>query len=310
MDDLLKENEKIAGYIKYEGISVNDGFFDARKSSEALLGLDESLRYFINKEGVNNDFDIPVRIQKGSWIALIATAGLSIIATGYLTSAVSTIAKNDFKDVTTKDLFNSALKKIQTVVDITKHSNTRIKSEIKAKVIDYKNQIIGVTNSAGEVLKITKDEFDAFLECPENLLNKLASNVNENISLKIGRIDKDKIIETEIKSDEKYLFYVDQDDNDEEDLFPELRDGDIVELEGKITKGNEKTNYIGLEYKGHILNCKPENGGVKQYKPSLFTKAVVRGIVHRIIKEKKPQLIIMSIKILEEELSKQTLFKI
>ena len=33
----------VLGYLKYRGESVEEGFLDARKSANALLGLDEAI---------------------------------------------------------------------------------------------------------------------------------------------------------------------------------------------------------------------------------------------------------------------------
>ena len=71
----MNQEEKYIGYLKYsKGKSIEDGLLDARKSAEALLGFDEILRYFVTKknpEFKNINFEIPVRIRKGSWEALI-----------------------------------------------------------------------------------------------------------------------------------------------------------------------------------------------------------------------------------------------
>lgn len=88
------QEEKYIGYLKYSGKSVESGLLDVRKSAEALLGFDEILRYFLLKEDPTLkeiDFEIPVRIKKGSWEALIPEtiegwilAGGGITATTYL----------------------------------------------------------------------------------------------------------------------------------------------------------------------------------------------------------------------------------
>jgi len=36
-----EDNEAILAFIKYEGNLVEDGYLDARKSGEALVGIDE-----------------------------------------------------------------------------------------------------------------------------------------------------------------------------------------------------------------------------------------------------------------------------
>ena len=91
------DDEIYLGYIKYDGMLVENGLMDGRKQAQAIIGLDEALRYFISKqvpELRNLDFEIPFRIQKGSWEALIpetaatwAQAGLGIVATAYFTKA-------------------------------------------------------------------------------------------------------------------------------------------------------------------------------------------------------------------------------
>ena len=43
------KQEKSFAYIKYEGKSVKEGL-DARKSGEALVGIDDMLRYFLSQE--------------------------------------------------------------------------------------------------------------------------------------------------------------------------------------------------------------------------------------------------------------------
>ena len=74
MKDSMDQDEKFIGYLKYSGKSVADGFLDTRKSAEALLGFDEMLRYFLLKEDPSLkdvDFEIPVKIRKGSWEMVI-----------------------------------------------------------------------------------------------------------------------------------------------------------------------------------------------------------------------------------------------
>jgi hypothetical protein len=40
---LLMENEDCIGYLSYSGSLVENGLLDARKSAQALLGLDEAI---------------------------------------------------------------------------------------------------------------------------------------------------------------------------------------------------------------------------------------------------------------------------
>ena len=43
-------DDQYIGYLKYSGHSVNDGCLDARKAANALIGFDESLRFFIEDD--------------------------------------------------------------------------------------------------------------------------------------------------------------------------------------------------------------------------------------------------------------------
>jgi len=63
------ENNYLA-YFKYSGEKTREGYMDAKKSAEALLGIDEVLRFLIYKKAPELSeikFDIPIKIQKGSW---------------------------------------------------------------------------------------------------------------------------------------------------------------------------------------------------------------------------------------------------
>ena len=67
--EVLSEQEYL-GYFKYEGSLVESGYMDARKSAEALIGIDEVLRHFLfqqDKTLQEKEIEIPIRIRKGSW---------------------------------------------------------------------------------------------------------------------------------------------------------------------------------------------------------------------------------------------------
>lgn len=99
-------------HIKYQGELVEDGFLDARKSAEILIGIDEVIRFFLfqeNKESAKLNLEIPIRVKKGCWMAILPSyllTTLSGFVAAYEMTALHTIAKNDFKDVTSKDRCN------------------------------------------------------------------------------------------------------------------------------------------------------------------------------------------------------------
>jgi hypothetical protein len=88
----MEQEEKYLGFLKYEGEMVSEGYMDARKSAQALLGFDEAIRFFAGQQARELrkiDFEFPVRIKKGSWeivipdiIELIKLGG-GVIGTAY-----------------------------------------------------------------------------------------------------------------------------------------------------------------------------------------------------------------------------------
>jgi len=67
------DNETLA-YLKYDGELASEGYLDIKKSADVLYGFDKSLRYFLYQENhaiQDIEFDIPIKIRKGSWEALI-----------------------------------------------------------------------------------------------------------------------------------------------------------------------------------------------------------------------------------------------
>jgi hypothetical protein len=65
-------------------------------------------------------------------------------------------------------------------------------------------------------------------------------------------------------------------------LFPELKHGMNVVLDGEVTRGNETTNSIGFRYNDHILTAYPKTGSVVRYKSTLFLKAKIFGTISRV----------------------------
>lgn len=285
----MSENKNYLGYIKYEGRLVEEGFLDTRKSAEALLGFDEILRYFVLKDRPDLrdlDFEIPVRIGKGSWGVLIPetigqwiAAGCGIIATTYLATAAKKMAEKDFSDVGFKDVFRAALRSTQWAIRIAIHYGTITKKKFENVKFRQNNQEIGVPNDRNEYLYVPKRELKLFSELPVNIFSKNTALIEKERAFKVGVYENGKPEEVTITHREKGIFY--KEDEEEEILFPELKHGQLVELEGDISRGNKNSNTLGLEYQGHVLNCIPKEGSVVRFKDSLFSNVRVIGVIDR-----------------------------
>jgi hypothetical protein len=129
----------------------------------------------------------------------------------------------------------------------------------------------------------------------------LASVIEIERSLKISIFDPVAPISVEISRKERYIFYDESDDSDV--LFPELVHGQIVELLGVVTRGNEMSNTIGFLYEGHILTAIPRKGSIVRYKSHLFLSCKISGEITRADKkgnviENRPRLIFDDLQIL------------
>lgn len=318
----MSEDIKYLGYIKYEGKLVEEGLLDIKKSAEALLGFDEMLRYFLIKERSDLrdiEFDIPVQIKKGSWFAGIPEnigewllAGGGIVATTYLASAAKKMAENDFDEVSLKNIFRGAIKSVQWMIKITKHAGGLENKKFNNIKWGNNNESIGIPNDSGEYLYVPIEQLELFSELPRKLFEKNSIVIEEERSFSVGLVENGKTEEVSITIQEKNLFYK-EDDDGEDVLFPELKHGQHVELEGYITRGNKNSNTLGLEYKKRILTCIPAEGSVTRFKDNLFSQAKVFGAIDRNNElghatEKKPKIIFSKINNMEPRDKSQSLF--
>ena len=138
------------------------------------------------------------------------------------------------------------------------------------------------------------------------MLSRITDSVDIERTLTIG-VQKPEGFETAtVSANEKTYFGSAPVEDDDEFLFPELEHGTPVRLEGRLTRGNATSNSVGLEYKDHIINCVPETGNIKRYKPALFLTCIVEGTVSRLHKnsvaaEKRPTIIFTNIIPLETD---------
>ena len=327
------QEQKYIGYLKYSGKSIENGLLDARKSAEALLGFDEILRYFLLKEDPalkEIDFEIPVRIRKGSWEALIPeTIEGWILAGGAITylTAVAKKAGTDglfetgpVKDV--KKTFKASLVAIQQIIKIASHLGGFEKKKLKNAKIEQKPQetFLKIPNEQNQYLEVPKKYFVLFKDCPEKLFSKNARIIETERILEFGVFKNGKDEKVSISEKEKFIFC--SQEEDEEIVLPELKHGQFVKLEGEITRTTESTNSIGFRYQDHTIVCKPDsgkkialfkNGIVSQEYNHFFSKIQIKGKIDRTdkngeFKEKKPQILFTEINPLKIEDKQQSLF--
>ena len=226
------DEEKYIGYVKYEGALVEDGLMDARKQAKALLGFDSALRYFIAKRAPdfrNIDFEIPVRVRKGSWEALIpetvagwVQAGLGVVATAYFTKAAQKMADKDFEDFGITDLFRMAIDAIKWFARIGKHMGNVAIREFKNVQFNDDLTQIGITNEEGAVLFVPKHILDLYVSTNPRLLESIAENIQNGRSLAIGSVRAGEIDEEVVDMADKFIFCDEDAEIDEDVLFPEL----------------------------------------------------------------------------------------
>jgi hypothetical protein len=296
-------------YIKYQGSAIENGYMDARKSAEALIGFDEVIRFFLYQEDPelqSINFEIPVRIRKGSWEALIPLniedwiqAAISRSSATNATSALKKLAENDFKDKKFRDVFKSVFKGIKWAMKIAFHIGKMGKRSFEKVIFSENNTVVGVYNEAGELLYVPYKYLKMYANCPENLFEKITNHIEEKRELIIGinkeeALDEDDMQDISITMAHKFIF-TRNDADINEILFPHLVHSQYIELDGHVTRGNENANTIGFEYKNHILTCAPVEANITKYKNLLFTNCKIKGYVDRLdkdgnIKEKRPRI--------------------
>jgi len=301
------------GYFRYEGALVEEGFLDARKSAAALICIDSALRHFVDKDHPEfqvMNYEIPVRIRKGSWEVLIPKTigewiltGSGIAFSAYLTTAATKMAENDFKEASVRKSFGKAISSLQWIIKIGKHTGSIVNKKFDKVKFSESNRQIGIPSPNNDYLFVPKEHFDNYIHSSPKMLEDLARFIEEKRTLVIGLVEDESIKEVKIGFEHKGIFI---DVSDDEELFPDLKHGDQVALEGDITRGNENSNSLGFRYDGHILTCYPAKGSIVKYKNTLFSKCIMKGIISRLDKfgnttEKRPKILFTDIITLEVE---------
>jgi len=254
------EYEEI-GYMKFSGEAVPSGIIDAGSAGMALVGLDEAVRFFSEKQSpafAKIEYQIPVRTTEGSWVAWvlgIAGSGAGVFALSYLKKAGEKMAENDLKDVGLKDVLKKSVDAIQYLIKLVKH--TRLPRGWDTKNVQWKNNNteIGILNSQGEPLFLPVEYLRWYFALPPRLISKITGVVAQQRTLSIGVKRDGDFEEVSVNIKEKHLFVDDDVEPEEDYLFPDLKHGDDVRLEGKLTRGNASSNSMVSNTKGMFLTA-------------------------------------------------------
>lgn len=306
------------GYLKLYGEAVPTGVISASAAGNVLLGLDDCIKYFCRRQAPGLaavDYEIPVKTSEGSWVVWVQEHGMLVVtgiaaigASSYVKKAAEKMAEKDFKDIGLSDVVRKSVDALKKLIDVLKHTkgNREWTSDLHWAA---GAGVVGIENESGETIYIPMEYLKWYMEIPPNMLKRISATVREGRSLEVGVRSEDggHFEATTITVEEKSFFGHQPAANDDgEFLFPELEHGDTVRLEGKLTRGNENANSLGLEYHGHVLNCVPGIGNIKKYKHALFLHCVVEGTVSRLYKqshiaERRPTIIISDITPLESD---------
>lgn len=300
------------GFVKYSGESLLNGVIDAGSAGSALVGLDEAVRFFNSQQSpdfADLQYDIPVQTRAGSWEAVLV-AGAAVggaFALGYAKKAGEKLAENDFKDIGLKDALKKSMVALQMLAKLVKHTR-RARGWERVRVEPSLGQeTVLVANDKGEELQVPLEYFRWYQQVPPRLLTRMTSVVRADRVLTIGVVKEAGTDEVTIVEEEKPLFDQLQEEEFEEDiLFPELTHGAIARLEGRLIRGSEASNSVGLEYMGHVINCVPAHGSVRQYKAALFLRCKVEGRItrhakNRFVADRRPTLIVERVVPLEAD---------
>lgn len=278
------ESRDYLGYIKFDGPGIREGMLDAKKAAHTLLCLDDALRLLVGQqqgELKDLDYEIPVKIEEGSWEAWVPLA-----LGGWVAEKLKHQPNNDLaigapnlgSDLAER--FRDALIRLQWFIKIGNHIGDVFQKRFPEASVDIQKQEIILPNAYGKKLHIPKYYFDAYENMPPKILRRAAEGIDSNKSLVVGAMIDGEIKEEMINRSQKHIFTL-NDDDIETDLFPDLIHGMSVEFEGMVTRGNATTNTIGFRYREHILTCEPDSGSITRYKSALFSKCKIFGNIDR-----------------------------
>ncbi len=299
-----KEQCEEIGFVRYSGQNLVNGIIDAGSAGSALVGLDEAIRFFNRQQSPdfsNFQYDIPVQTRAGSWEAVILAGTAAVggaFVLGYAKKAGEKLAENDFKDIGLKHALKKSVDALQYLAKLIKHTRRSRGWEQVRIEPTLGSETALVANNQGVELQIPVEYLRWYQQVPPRLLARMTSVIRTDRVLTIGVIKLGASEEVTIVEEEKFLFDQIQEDEFEEDfLFPELNHGAEAYIEGRLIRGSQASNSVGLEYMGHVINCVPAHGSIRQYKAALFLRCRVEGRVtrhakSRFVTDRRPTIIV------------------
>lgn len=267
----------VCALIKFEGEDIVDGVLGARDSINALEGFDTLMRGLLEREIPelkSIQYDIPVKIQEGSWELSIpenifeiagfvkkcgipGLIGVSLFA--YIMKTATIAADKGLLETglvrDLKKVIPFVFEKIVWLVRYVKHLGCFEKRPDVAFTDESKWVVI--KNKEGGILRFPLECLEFVQHCPKNALDELVTPVNKKRRLRIAYKKDGQWHDECINDDERRLFV---EEPSEENELPELVDGQVAVVEGLIVRANEKDQSIGLQYHDHVVTCKPGKG--------------------------------------------------
>ncbi|AQQ71702.1 hypothetical protein SMSP2_02079 [Limihaloglobus sulfuriphilus] len=260
--------------VKYVGERTKNGIMDARTSAEALIGFDRMFRYAISEKEPdlkNVNFELPVRIRKGSW-EISFSGACQIAFTAYISGFFLKASQVGFQETGTVrnigELIKWCGKAVQYLIKITKHIGTLDVEGCEIGSNTLSGVHVEIINGEGKPLLVPVEFLRFAEECPRNLLENSVGIIEENREMVIETSDGEQV---RIQNKEKGIYLPELEEDDMDIVLPELKHGDNVELVGKITRTNEKEKSVGFFYGGHTLTMKPESGNLEQFKSQIVS---------------------------------------
>lgn len=280
----------VSAFIKFEGEDIVDGVLGARDSINALEGFDTLMRGLLEREIPelkSIQYDIPVKIQEGSWELSIPEnifeiagfvkkcgipdlIGVSFFV--YIMRMASIAADKGLLETglarDLKKVIPFAFEKIVWLVRYVKHLGCFEKTPDVSFAED--SRWVVIRNKEGRTLKFPYECLDFVMHCPKNAFYELVKPVNTKRRLRIA-YKKDRQWHDEVIHDDERQLFVEE--PSEEDELPELVDGIVTVVDGLIVRANEKDQSIGLQYHDHVITCKPGKG----FTLASFKAAIISG---------------------------------